>query len=144
MGPASVSLSGTGWSLSAPPFIKSVPAIVPNDIADDLERANLLPDLWFGTNAMNASRWIWERDWVLTRHFPTPSGPIATSTWISFDGVDYNCSVRLNGRWIGSHVGAFEPFELEATGALLPQGSPRNNTLEVTLLRPPHFILENL
>ena len=47
-----LSLAGAGWRLSssgASPV--DVPAIVPNDIADDLERAGVLPDLWFGVNS---------------------------------------------------------------------------------------------
>ena len=151
-GPASLSattpLSSAGWVLSSAaarghPAVRNVPALVPNDIADDLERANLLPDLFVGLNSMNSSKWVMERDWTLTRAFSTPAEP-ATSYWIAFDGVDYNCSVRLNDQPLGTHVGAFEPFELEATAALLPPGSDRDNTLELTLHAPQRWIVDQL
>ena len=94
-------LSGDGWLLSSPPRVRNIPALVPNDMADDLVAPRLLPDLYFGTNSMNASRWIWERDWTLRRNFTTP-GAAATLSWLAFDGVDHNCSVSLNGKFLGS------------------------------------------
>ena len=138
----SVSLSGADWTLSSPPRVAGVPALVPNDIADDLERAGLLPDLWYGLNSMNRSKWLWEREWTLTREFSTPHAN-ATS-WLAFDGVDYNCTVALNGQILGSHVGAFERFELDVSSVLVSPLSGRNNTLELTLHPPPQFILDDL
>ena len=143
----SLSLSGAGWKLSSPPRVTGVPALVPNDIADDLERAGLLPDLWYGLNAMNRSKWLWEREWTLTLEFATPSLPddgAAAMSWLAFDGVDYNCTVALNGQLVGSHVGAFEPFELDVSSVLIPPGSDGNNTVVLTLLPPPPFVLDEL
>jgi hypothetical protein len=39
-------------------------------------------------------------------------------TLLNFEGVDYRCSVSVNGRPVGSHQGGFTPFTLDVTDAL--------------------------
>ena len=141
-------LAGAAWSLSSPaaagqPQVGPVPAMVPNDLADDLERAGLLPDLWFGSNAMNSSLWVFRRSWTLSRTFETPAAAqVGARSWLAFDGVDYSCSIALNGVELGDHTGAFEPFEIETTGALRAAGEP--NELLVRIARPPPELIEQL
>jgi beta-glucuronidase len=57
------------------------------------------------------------------RDFTLPSGAFATGVpasqrhWIvRFESVNYRASVWLNGRLLGTHVGAYLPFELDLTG----------------------------
>lgn len=38
--------------------------------------------------------------------------------WLRFEGVDYEATVRLNGRPVGFHRGYFAPFEFEVTSLL--------------------------
>ena len=140
----SLSLAGSGWTLSSlsdvghPPV--HVAAMVPNDICDDLERAGVLPDLWYGLNSMNRSEWVFRRSWRLSRVFATPSN--ARHAWLAFDGVDYNTTISLNGIAVCSHVGAFEPFECSVSDAVRPEGE--NNTLVVTLHPPPGELIDQL
>ena len=50
------------------------------------------------------------------KDFVLPKGP-ANERWIiRFESVNYRAEVWLNGRLIGTHVGAFLPFELDLTG----------------------------
>jgi hypothetical protein len=49
-----------------------VPALVPGDVNDDLQRAGLLPDLWVGDNCLEAPWWVPRRTWTYTAEFPTP------------------------------------------------------------------------
>lgn len=51
--------------------------------------------------------------------------------WLVFHGADYEAEVRLNGVILGGHVGAFDPFEFDITGSILPR-----NELEVRVTRP--------
>lgn len=47
---------------------------------------------------------------------------------LRFDAVHSVCTVYVNGKEIGSHVGGFVPFELDATGSVQPG---RQNVMEV-------------
>ena len=142
--PSSVSLSGDGWKLSSagPHRRVEVSAIVPNDISDDLERAGVLPDLWYGLNSQHEAAWVMNQSWTLTRAFATPASG-TTAAWLQFDGVDYNCSVSLNGRPLADHIGAFEPFEVDVLGGLHREAGAIN-TLQVTLHAPPSWLAAQL
>ena len=57
------------------------------------------------------------------RDFTVPSGAFAgyvsasARRWIiRFESVDYRATVWLNGRQIGTHAGAYEPFEFDLSG----------------------------
>lgn len=41
--------------------------------------------------------------------------------WLTFAGVDATTEVSLNGRFLGRHEGASEPFEFEVTSLLQPR-----------------------
>ena len=89
--------STDGWS----------PVAVPNSYnAGDLSTAS-----------MNGSVGWYRRDFTL------PSGafaryvPAVDRHWIiRFESVNYRATVWLNGRELGTHAGAYEPFELDLTG----------------------------
>lgn len=51
-------------------------------------------------------------------------------TLIHFEAVDYDCTVWLNGKELGKHVGGHTPFSFDATAALKDGG----NTLRVKVL----------
>jgi beta-glucuronidase len=50
------------------------------------------------------------------RDFYVPKGPAGEQWIVRFESVNYRTEVWLNGHLIGSHVGAFLPFELDLTG----------------------------
>jgi beta-glucuronidase len=89
--------STDGWS----------PVTIPNSYnARDFRRASELG--WVG----------WYR-----RDFTLPAGafpsqlPASARHWIiRFESVDYNATVWLNGRLIGSHAGVYLPFEFDLSG----------------------------
>jgi beta-glucuronidase len=49
------------------------------------------------------------------KDFSLPSAPRGTSWVFRFESVNYRATVWLNGRRLGSHRGAYLPFELEAS-----------------------------
>lgn len=52
--------------------------------------------------------------------------------WIYFGAVDYECSVWMNGVYIGSHAGGYDPFSFPVSEAL----SSGRNTLVVRAVDP--------
>ena len=90
-GPAACVLSGGAVDLLA---------TVPGDVNDELMKAKLLPDLLASTNSMEA-RWVPQYEWRYERNFTLPSAwtlTTASSVRLHLGGVDYNCSVSLNGQ----------------------------------------------
>ena len=69
-----------------------------------------------------------------TREFELASAP-AERLVLCFGAVNHTASVRVNGREIGTHAGAWEPFEFDITDAAVTG----INTLEVTVSYPPRF-----
>ena len=51
------------------------------------------------------------------KDFTLPAGSRSVSWRVRFEAVNYRATVWLNGRRIGEHAGAFEPFELALAGA---------------------------
>ncbi|HWF24856.1 MAG TPA: beta galactosidase jelly roll domain-containing protein, partial [Solirubrobacteraceae bacterium] len=50
------------------------------------------------------------------KDFYVPRGPVGEQWIVRFESVNYRAEVWLNGRLLGSHVGAFLPFELGLSG----------------------------
>jgi len=50
------------------------------------------------------------------KDFYVPAGGASEQWLVRFESVNYRAEVWLNGHLIGSHVGAFLPFELDLTG----------------------------
>ena len=51
------------------------------------------------------------------KDFTLPRGARSAAWRVRFEAVNYRATVWLNGRRIGEHAGAFEPFELDLAGA---------------------------
>ena len=52
--------------------------------------------------------------WWYRKDFAAPDASPGTTWLLRFESVNYRATVWLNGRRIGSHVGGYLPFELEA------------------------------
>jgi hypothetical protein len=69
--------------------------------------------------------------WYRLRFGPVEAGP---GVWLlRFGAVEYFAVVYLNGRKVGEHEGGYLPFELDVTGALLPEAP---NELVVRVIDP--------
>ena len=69
---------------------------------------------------------------VYKRSFALPEGWASQELALQFGAVSYFCEVLLNGRAIGSHEGAFLPFEIVLPGTALKT----QNELEVRVTMP--------
>jgi beta-glucuronidase len=99
-GPSGRYLLDSGWSTSPSQSGRFRPVSIPNAFnARDY------------TSRGNRSRVQWYRE-----RFTLPRTSGAEGWRLRFESVNVRADVWLNGRKIGSHVGAYLPFELPATG----------------------------
>lgn len=78
---------------------------------------------------------VLQPDEVLTvrRHFAAPTLEPGERLRLHFGAVDWECTIRVNGREVGSHRGGFDPFHLDITDALVPDDE---QLLEVSVVDP--------
>ena len=110
------SLSGDGWMLDGTPV--SVPHTW--NAVDGCDGIGPMAE----TSALATS--YARRSGTYRRLLPTIES--GRRVFLRFEGVSVAADVRVNGREVGRHVGAFTAFELEITDALRPGTS---NVLEV-------------
>jgi beta-glucuronidase len=71
----------------------------------------------FSQTSMNGYVGWYRRDFTLPAHAFASYVPRADRHWIiRFESVNYRATVWLNGREIGSHAGAYLPFEFDLSG----------------------------
>ncbi|MDO4292524.1 MAG: glycoside hydrolase family 2 TIM barrel-domain containing protein [Eubacteriales bacterium] len=95
-----------------------LPATVPGGIHQDLFRAGLIGDPYFGQNSL-ACEWVENRWWMYRTEF----GPVLEgqdlrreAAELVFLGLDYEAEVFFNGVSCGSHTGMYDAFRVELTG----------------------------
>lgn len=135
-------LSDLQWVLSPrtePPFdvpIGGIPALVPGDVHDDLERAGLLMPNGVG---MGDPNWIAvsEVGWRYQTTFTMPDVGEGHRVWLDFDGVDFACQVQVGGVQVGGNSGMFRGFSLEITHVASPG---KDTSLQVDIEAMPNGI----
>lgn len=117
-----------------------VPALVPGDIHDDLERAGLLAPNNVG---LGDPRWIEVASvgWRYRTEFAVPKFGADDHLWLGFDGVDFSCRVIIDGAQVGEHSGMFTDFVLDIASFVVPGSTV---TLEVEIDPMPEGIAEAL
>ena len=95
-----------------------IPATVPGDVQSDALDAGIIDDINYGFNARKAE-WTYQRDWVYVKRF-TPLSHGKGRIRLCFDGVDYAAEVYLDGKWLGDHEIASEPFSFDITDVVTP------------------------
>ncbi len=63
-----------------------IEAAVPGYVMPELEKAGILPDLFYRDNNKNC-HWTEDKTWVYTKKFTVPDVDL-TNAYLSFDGVD--------------------------------------------------------
>ena len=130
--PAACVLSGGSVQLNA---------TVPGDVNDELMKAKLLPDLLVGTNSMEA-RWVPQYEWRYQKSFVLPTAwglSKASAVKLHFAGVDYNCSIWLNGETLLTHhAGTFRPIDLDVSSVV--KAGTANDLVVVIHAPPPGYL----
>lgn len=125
-----ISLSGNDWQLVAADNVAGfpadsldwIPAAVPGNVQSDLETAHYLKPLWYGAGDSRLIE-VMQRSWWYRKSFFVPERFADHRLSLAFDGVDFSCTVWLNGVEIGKHAGMFRPFTLDVSENILPGDS---------------------
>ena len=132
--------AGDGNPVDLLPRLSPPPGAVPGVARPSLDlngtwRFNPAPpaDFWKGVSDSGWSDITVPGEWVMQGfdvkprqsagyrlHFQSPADWAGHRAKIRFDAVYSKADMWMNGVPIGSHLGAFTPFELDATNALLP------------------------
>ena len=146
--PNALSLAGSEWWLHedaaatgvSNKFFQSsataagwIPAQVPGNVQDDLEKAHQLRPIFYGATDPNLYE-VAQKDWWYRKDFTVPASFAGRRLTLVFDGVDERCEVWLNGSKIGGSAGMFRRFEFDVS-ALARPGRP--NQLAVWIARMP-------
>jgi beta-mannosidase len=83
-----------------------LPARVPGSVLDDLIRAGEAASPYHERDSL-LTEWVPEREWVFRRRF------VAELAVLRFEGVDFACTVLIDGQEVASHEGLFAPFDVD-------------------------------
>ncbi len=67
--------------------------------------------------AVGPDQRLWYR-----RAFRVPASWAGKRVWLRFDAVDWDTTVSVNGKAVGSHTGGYDPFAFDITDALVKGG----------------------
>jgi beta-mannosidase len=87
-----------------------LPARVPGSVVDDLVRAGEAPSPYHERDS-RLVEWAADRHWIYRRHLDLAPG----ASTLRFGGVDYACTVLVDGREVARHEGLFRPFDVDLT-----------------------------
>ena len=79
---------------------------MPNTIQYALFEAGAVPNPWYGAN-WKKLQWIAENDWYVRRQFLIPKEWSGHHIRLTFDGIDYQGAIWLDGKLLGVHEGMF-------------------------------------
>jgi beta-mannosidase len=111
-----------------------------NSFRKDDWKAMRVQNNWYLTEVGDYDGTVWFR-----RSFAVPAGLAKRSLSLRFLAVDYKAMVWLNGTYLGSHEGYFDPFEFDVDGTavagenelVVRVESPRDPT-EYVLVQDPN------
>jgi beta-mannosidase len=147
-----LSLSGPDWSIHDDPDGKGgelrmfddnpsvsgwIAATVPGNIQADLESAHQLKPLWYGAGDPRLFD-VARKDWWYRKDFSVPESFRGKRITLDFDGVDFDCDVWMNGKWLGRNAAMFRRFWFDVTEQA---HSGRVNRLAVRVKRMPERVL---
>lgn len=103
-------LLNSSWSLTyvepADGVTRTIPAQVPGNVLGDLERANVIPDPFYGSNSV-ALRPYEFIDWEYRTTFDAPVVSEREKPVLVFEGIDTVAEIILNGKTIGNAENMF-------------------------------------
>jgi len=126
-----------GAAISQPGFRSATwyNATVPGTVLTTLIDQGVYPDPYIGLNNLHIPDTLARQPWWYRIAFRVPAEKRRQSAWLTFEGINYQAEVWLNGQRLGSIQGAFRRGEFEVSRLLSPSGE---NVLAVRILPPPH------
>ena len=91
-----------------------IPAEVPGNVYNDLFRAGIISDPYYGMNSL-LCEWVSARWWVYETEFDIDSA-VSGRLFLRFESICYKARIYFNGESCGTHANMFTPFEAEITG----------------------------
>ena len=95
----------------------SVKAKVPAPIHSVMIEHGFAGDPNVGLNSLY-SRWVEEMFWIYRRNFQVPVAATKQHAWLSFECLELDTVVWLNGEEVGRHANANRPARFDVTGKL--------------------------
>ncbi|MDD4772327.1 MAG: glycoside hydrolase family 2 TIM barrel-domain containing protein [Eubacteriales bacterium] len=99
------------------PVTASIPAVVPGSVYNDLHRAGIIEDPYYGMNSL-ACEWVANRWWTYETALTLDPRP-DRRLWLILRGIDYRARIYLNGSEIGTHEGMYVPARYDVTKSAL-------------------------
>lgn len=115
-----------------PALVPPVPAKVPGCVYDDLWKAGVIENPYFDCNSL-ACEWVANRWWIYRTDFTLTAEDLSKDLKLTLNGIDYQGTVYVNGKKVGSHEGMYYPFTA-MVNAYVTQG---DNKLVVVLEHAP-------
>lgn len=106
---------------------KWLPAVVPGTVLHSLVKNNIYPDPYFGDNNRKSKRLIpdiadtgreFYHYWFRTE-FEIPKSFEGKHVWLKFNGINYRCTIWVNGKKLGTMAGMFnaQSFDISSVAS---------------------------
>ncbi|MET4082758.1 mannosylglycoprotein endo-beta-mannosidase [Pedobacter sp. UYP30] len=126
------SLSVGGKVISAPDYVAKswLNAVVPGTVLTSLVADKVYPDPYFGINNKRSQKLIpdmadvgreFYHYWYRTE-FRVPKNFTRRRTWLKFHGINYRCTLWLNGKKLGTMAGMFNTQSFDVTDLVSKSG----------------------
>ena len=127
----------SGESLSSPSYHEDnwYPAIVPGTALTTLIANGVYPDPDYGLNNMAIPESLNRQDYWYRSHFVAPADLAGRQLTLTFNGINYDAQVWLNGARLGRVRGAFVRGIFDVSSLVKPGAE---NVLAVRVSPPPH------
>ncbi|HTJ79386.1 MAG TPA: LamG-like jellyroll fold domain-containing protein [Rariglobus sp.] len=130
-------VSADGAALSAPGYQTKgwYAATVPGTVLTTLVDQGVYPDPYFGLNNLSIPTTLSSQDYWYRLEFVAPANLAGKRSTITFNGINYEAEVWLNGARLGDIKGAFIRGIFDVSRVLKPG---QRNALAVKISPPPH------
>jgi len=130
-------VEGDGRSISQADYTASnwLPATVPGTVLTTMIDRGIYPDPDYGLNNLAIPESLNKQDYWYRLEFRLPKAARDRRLTLTFEGVNYQTAVWLNGQSLGSIKGAFIRGVFDVTGVVKPEQA---NVLAVLVSPPPH------
>jgi hypothetical protein len=139
-----------GWTLSAAPEVQAegpeiaqpgfntkswMPATIPGTVLTTMIDRGIYPDPDYGLNNLAIPETLNKQDYWYRTEFKAPNTPAGRHLTLTFQGINYDATVWMNGQCLGTIKGAFIRGVFDITRVIEPG---QVNALAVRLSPPPH------